>query len=116
MAQIAGNVAITRPQLPVAKKRANEISHSVIGQYKFQKSQLKPDMAINLVCYVEGMAFDVYRIGSNDHFFEISTQDADGSVHIITSPVERISFDIIISKKADDKPAREIGSCGNLLK
>ena len=110
MAQIVGNISMPKPPVLMAsQKRANEIYQNVMGQYKIQKAQLKPDLTINLVCYFGGMVFDIYRIGANDHFFEIVTKDADEGIHIMTIPVEQISFDIIISKKVGDEPPREIG-------
>jgi len=88
---------------------AREIFRSVFGHYKFLKTQLKPDQTINLVCFVGGQVFDVFSASAEDRFLEITSQDADGGTHIITTPFELIAFDIIISKKTNDVPPREIG-------
>jgi hypothetical protein len=100
---------IQRPSFPQPKKRANDIFQNAIGEYKFLKTQLKPEQSINLVCLIGGKTFDVFSVTASDHFVEIKSQDEYGDVHIITAPVEQVSFDIIVSKKTSDAPPREIG-------
>ena len=103
------NATLPRAAVQPPKHRANEIFQHTIGHYNFLKTQLKPEQSINLVCYIGGMVFDVYRVSATDHYFEITARDENESLHIVTSPVEQIAFDIIISKKTNDEPPREIG-------
>jgi hypothetical protein len=96
------------PQRPQPKQRANEIFNSTIGQYEMLRARLEDGKTINLVCHIAGQAFDVFHVSSQDHFFEIRARDEFGNVHLITTPVEQIAFDIIISKKVNDEPPRDI--------
>jgi hypothetical protein len=56
-----------------------------------------------------GGVFDVFSATIHDHFLTVRARDESGDIHIITTPVEQIAFDIIISKKTSDEPPREIG-------
>lgn len=103
------NSAMVRPSIPKPKQRANEIFQHTIGHYNYLKTQLKPDQSINLVCYLGSTVFDVYRVSATEHFYEITSRDPDGTLHIVTASVEQIAFDIIIAKKVNDEPPREIG-------
>jgi hypothetical protein len=97
------------PRPPQPKQRANDIFNSAIGEYEHVKTQLKPEQSVNFVCYIGGGIFDVYSVTASGHYFEIRAKDGGGNIHIITVPVEQIAFDIIVSKKVNDEPPREIG-------
>ena len=101
--------AVVRPITPKPKNRAKEIFNETIGQYNFLKGQLKQGESINLVCLIGGSSFDVFMVGTHDDFLEIRAKDEAGNWHIIMSPVEQISFAIIISKETSTEPPREIG-------
>lgn len=109
MASTVGSMAVARPAVIPLKKRADEIFQATFREYNFQKVRLKPDQSINLVCYIGGSVFDVFSVGARDHFFEVKAEDEDGKIHVVTTPVEQIAFDIIISKKVNEEPPREIG-------
>jgi hypothetical protein len=95
-------------RIPQILDRAKEIVHDAATEYRLIKSQLKPNQTINLICTVAGVEYDVYRLGARNGIVEIDTQTEDSAIRI-KSPVEQVSFAIIISKKTSDEPPREIG-------
>jgi hypothetical protein len=65
-----------------------------------------------MVCFVGGGVFDVLQATSYGHYIVVRAKTTNGDIHMITSPIESISFDIIVSaKKPDEKPEppRKIG-------
>jgi hypothetical protein len=94
---------------PKPRNRAMEIINDTINEYDFLKTELKPDQSINLVCYVGGAVFEVFSVSGYEYFMNIRTKDGNGDVHIITAAIEQIAFDIVITKKVNKEPPREIG-------
>jgi hypothetical protein len=103
---LRSGVQIARPE---PKNRGGDIFNRALGEYNYLRTQLKPDQSINLVCLIQGAIFDVYQVTANPDFYQISAKDDDGDIHIITMPVEQVAFDIIISKKVNNDPPREVG-------
>jgi hypothetical protein len=62
-----------------------------------------------MVCYISGIVFDVLSVCSREHFIQLTVKEENGNFHMITTPIEQIAFDIIISKKVNEEPPREIG-------
>ncbi|MGA9452083.1 MAG: hypothetical protein WBW41_12160 [Verrucomicrobiia bacterium] len=97
-----------RPITPKPKHRGHEMVSETVGEYDRLRGQLKEGESINLVCLIGNRSFDVFMVGTHDDFLEIRAKDKAGDWHVIMTPVEQISFDIIISKKISDEPPREI--------
>ena len=98
-----------RDAILLNNRRANEVFQNAHEQYNWLKSQLKEDQSINFVCYIGGCMFDIHSMSAHGHFLEIRGKDSNGNFHVATAPIEQIAFDIIISKKVNDEPPREIG-------
>jgi len=97
-----------RPITPKPKHRGHEMVSETAGEYDRLRGQLKEGESINLVCLVGSGCFDVFMVGTHDDFLEIRAKDVAGDWHVIMTPVEQVSFDIIISKKISAEPPREI--------
>ena len=98
-----------RKALLSGNRRADEIFASAIAQYNIIIQNLEEGMTANLICYIGGIPFDIHRVSGRGHFYEIHAKDGDGNLHMLTAPAEVATFDIIVSKKTDDTPPREIG-------
>jgi hypothetical protein len=98
-----------RPHIPKPAARAEELVSHVVGEYRHIARTIGPEKSVNLVCSVGGREFDVYSIGRLGDLLSLMGKTEDGTEFKTYASVELVSFTIILSKKAQAEPPREIG-------
>jgi hypothetical protein len=93
------------------RNRAEEMMFEISNRYRFTKNQVKgKNRSLDLLCFAGGMPVRVNRLSSfKDHCIIIEGTTEDGATLITYAPVEQVTFQIVVTNKPSEQPAREIG-------
>ena len=80
-------------------------------RYKFTKNQIKgKNLSLDILCFAGGIPVRVNHLTAfEDHCICIEGVMDDGSTLITYAPVEQVIFQIVVTNKPSQEPAREIG-------